>query len=451
MRQTIIASPFIILAALASSCSSDVIGDDATITGPLSTGIGGVGGSAPGLGGSGGGINQGGVSSGGGGTVASPPPSMSGGQSGGAAVPSPPGGSSGGDPPSSPPPSSEDGPPSSPVAPPPAPMTPADPGDDCSDIPPDDRESCATWAEWGECESGWIKDPGFCNRSCGRCEGGSNGGSGGQDNQGGQGDPGTSPPGNSPPPGSPPPSSPPPGGQLGDDNPYSPINGGQRGNSTRYWDCCKPSCGWSANASNPVDSCDRSGTNNIGVNDSSRSVCDGGEATTCHGMSPWAHSTQLAFGYAAANNVGCGTCWQLQFERTSGSAGNDDPGNAAVAGKTMIVMVSNTGGDLGTQHFDLLVPGGGLGLFNGCTASLGIEAGELGAQYGGFLPGCKDGGSLESRKECVRRKCQEVFGSRGLSDLEAGCMWYADWFETADNPDFVYQEVECPADLRRFN
>lgn len=117
----------------------------------------------------------------------------------------------------------------------------------------------------------------------------------------------------------------------------------------------------------------------------------------------------------------------------------------------MIVMVSNTGGDLGTQHFDLLVPGGGLGLFNGCTASLGIEAGELGAQYGGFLPGCKDGGSLESRKECVRRKCQEVFGSRGLSDLEAGCMWYADWFETADNPDFVYQEVECPADLRRFN
>ena len=40
----------------------------------------------------------------------------------------------------------------------------------CSDVPPDDREPCGNWAEWGECENGWIKDHGYCNLSCGRCD-----------------------------------------------------------------------------------------------------------------------------------------------------------------------------------------------------------------------------------------------------------------------------------------
>lgn len=447
MRQTIIASPFIILAVLASGCSSDVLEEDATITGSLSTataGAPGVGSSTPGFGGSPG-LGTGVVGAGGM-TPVAPPANAVGGQAGGTSTPAAPPASNVDDS-SGTPPAPQDVAPSSPSAPPSEPMTPIEPGEECTDIPPDDRETCQTWAEWGECESGWIKEPGFCNRSCDRCEGGSNSGPatpGGQDDPAG-GDPDDGNPNDGNPP--PPPRSP---GGMGDDNPYPPINGGQRGNSTRYWDCCKPSCGWSANASNPVDSCDRSGTNNIGVDDGAGSVCDGGGATTCHGMAPWAHSTRLAFGYAAANRVDCGTCWQLQFERSSSSAG-DDPGNAAAAGKTMIVMVTNTGGDLGAQHFDLLVPGGGLGIFNGCTASLGIEAGELGAQYGGFLPGCKNAGNLEARKDCVRNRCREVFGSRGLTDLEAGCLWYADWFETADNPDFVYQQVECPAELRGFN
>lgn len=32
---------------------------------------------------------------------------------------------------------------------------------------------------------------------------------------------------------------------------------GQSGVTTRYWDCCKPSCGWSGKAlvTNPVDTC----------------------------------------------------------------------------------------------------------------------------------------------------------------------------------------------------
>ena len=34
-----------------------------------------------------------------------------------------------------------------------------------------------------------------------------------------------------------------------------------------------------------------------------------------------------------------------------------------VAGKTMIVQSTNTGGDLGENHFDIQMPGGGVGIF----------------------------------------------------------------------------------------
>lgn len=312
------------------------------------------------------------------------------------------------------------------------------PVETCTDTPPDDRESCETWAQWGECGAEWLS--GFCELSCGVCEpgapssgGGDNGGENSPDGDNSSGSDNA-------------------GGALGNDNPYPPINGGMQGNSTRYWDCCKQSCGWSANASNPVSSCDFNG-NNIGVSDQSRNVCDGGggSATTCHGMAPWAHSTELSFGYAAANGAGCGTCWQLQFTGSSGSAPGD-AGSAAIAGKTMVVMATNIGDLNGALHFDLLIPGGGVGQFNGCTASLGISEGELGATRGGFLsaPECA-GGDHNARKECVRNKCTSVFGSRGLTDLEAGCLWFVDWFQVADNPDFLVQQVDCPSELRQFN
>ena len=32
----------------------------------------------------------------------------------------------------------------------------------------------------------------------------------------------------------------------------------------------------------------------------------------------------------------------------------------------MIVQATNTGGDLNHNHFDILLPGGGVGIFNGC-------------------------------------------------------------------------------------
>ena len=41
-------------------------------------------------------------------------------------------------------------------------------------------------------------------------------------------------------------------------------------------------------------------------------------------------------------------------------------------------------------------------------------------------------------------KCNNVFGAKGLTDLEAGCKWFVDWFQVADNPALQYAEVACP-------
>ncbi|KAG8849485.1 hypothetical protein FRB91_009852 [Serendipita sp. 411] len=106
-----------------------------------------------------------------------------------------------------------------------------------------------------------------------------------------------------------------------------------------------------------------------------KSGCDGGSAFTCADNQPWAVSDSLAYGFAAVKLSGssesqwCCQCYQLTF--TSGPA----------SGKTMIVQATNTGGDLGSNHFDLLMPGGGVGIFNGCNAQYGSWNG--GAQYGG--------------------------------------------------------------------
>lgn len=59
---------------------------------------------------------------------------------------------------------------------------------------------------------------------------------------------------------------------------YSVIEGGASGVSTitRYWDCCKVSCGWKGKASvtNPVDTCGKNGISL--VDDNTQSGCAGG-------------------------------------------------------------------------------------------------------------------------------------------------------------------------------
>lgn len=153
------------------------------------------------------------------------------------------------------------------------------------------------------------------------------------------------------------------------------------GKTTRYWDCCKASCGWTkkislASGASPVKSCDKS--DNPLTNFDAKSACDSsvsnGPAFMCSNQSPWAVSDTLAYGFAATTIAGgteaswCCACYELTF--TSGP----------ISGKKMIVQSTNTGGDLGSNQFDLAIPGGGFGIFNGCSTEWGTPSGGWGAQ-----------------------------------------------------------------------
>lgn len=70
------------------------------------------------------------------------------------------------------------------------------------------------------------------------------------------------------------------------------------------------------------------------------------------------------------------------------------------------------------------MPGGGVGLFDGCKREFG---GLPGAQYGG----------ISSRSEC------DSFPA----PLKPGCQWRFDWFKNADNPEFTFKQVQCPSEL----
>ncbi|KUI61244.1 Endoglucanase-5 [Cytospora mali] len=91
-----------------------------------------------------------------------------------------------------------------------------------------------------------------------------------------------------------------------------------------------------------------------------------------------------------------------------------------VVGKTMIVQSTNTGIDLGSNQFDILIPGGGAGAFqNGCTK-----------QFGQPFPGEPDGG-VSSRATC---------GELPTQSLRNGCYWRFDWFEGANNPNVNFTQ-----------
>jgi hypothetical protein len=106
------------------------------------------------------------------------------------------------------------------------------------------------------------------------------------------------------------------------------------GKTTRYWDCCKPSCAWGGKAtlaagSSPVGTCD---VKDSPLTDSNAvNGCDGGSSYMCSDQSPYAVTDDLAYGYAAVNIAGgsesswCCACYELTFTST------------ALAGKKMIV------------------------------------------------------------------------------------------------------------------
>ena len=85
------------------------------------------------------------------------------------------------------------------------------------------------------------------------------------------------------------------------------LNGASAANTgvtTRYWDCCKPSCAWSEKGpvTQPVGTCDINDNPLTDVD--TKSACDGGSAFYCSNQSPWAVSDTLAYGFAAAKLAG---------------------------------------------------------------------------------------------------------------------------------------------------
>ncbi len=292
----------------------------------------------------------------------------------------------------------------------------------CTNLPPNNGETCERAVEYGWCKEAWLGDS--CRQTCGKCSSGTGSGgsaAGGSDNGGS-------------------------GGFGGGGGQPPVIENGMQGWASRYWDCCKPACGWKANVpgnSTPVSSCSKE-DQSLGGNYDAKNACEsGGSAYMCHDFGPWAVSDTLAYGYAAVKMGSdyCGKCYQLQFTGSSHTAASD-AGSQSLKGKTMIVQAINTGGVDGTQ-FDLLIPGGGVGDFDACSSQWGSS--DLGERYGGFYLACQKANAFNhaASKACAAKKCQSVFANK--PELLAGCNFFVNWFGAPDNPNLVYKEVACPA------
>jgi hypothetical protein len=201
------------------------------------------------------------------------------------------------------------------------------------------------------------------------------------------------------------------------------VVNGKKAKTTRYWDCCKPTCGWRSN----MRVCDINGKTLSDQN--AQSGCTGGPAFQCLDYAPIEISDKVSYAWAAFNNGGtqCGDCFQLALQ-------------GALSGKQMIVQIINTG-DGGTDAFDLLIPGGGVGAMNGCSRQWSNA--PLGQQYGGFHSTCGN------NKDCIHNMCQKAFGDK--ADLMRGCDWYLNWFQMTSNPEVLYMKVSCPQEIKNIS
>lgn len=224
------------------------------------------------------------------------------------------------------------------------------------------------------------------------------------------------------------------------------VNGGKSGSgyATRYWDCCKPHCAWPEHGGS-ASTCDAKG-NKIG-DKSASSMCDGGNAGICRSQFPIIINDTLAFAFAATpggeNN--CGKCFDLVFD--GGCKYDATSLHKKMKGKHLIVMSNNVGYDVAGGQFDVMIPGGGYGIFNGCSNKMGW--GSQGSQYGGLLDECeKETGYNSSKyKSCLTEKCNKSFSSD--PEAKEGCLFLATWMNAAGNLTHNYREVECPQELKQ--
>lgn len=237
-----------------------------------------------------------------------------------------------------------------------------------------------------------------------------------------------------------------------------------KGFATRYWDACKPHCSWpekvnpNANPYRIARNCNINGEEIPAFTKSEDgtwlkgtvSACDnGGFAYTCIDMIPVAVNDTLAYAFGAAPGVDekttCGKCYQIQFTG-EGKYGTKEA-HGLIARKTLIIMSSNVGHDVTGGQFDIMIPGGGVGAYDALSTQLGVNKSDLGEQMGGFYTTCENrlgaDAPVTKFKECVTQQCESVFGSRNTT-LYKGCMWFVNWFETANNPVTLFKQVECP-------
>ena len=224
--------------------------------------------------------------------------------------------------------------------------------------------------------------------------------------------------------------------------------GSGSGWATRYWDCCKPSCSWNENSGgkNSKQCTNKGRSENTNWGDGS--ICSGGSQMTCISQIPFTVSgcNDMGFAFAAvpASNGGqCGKCFQLTF--TGKGKYSTDNNHTAIKGKKLIIMVTNVGHDVEQGQFDIMIPGGGVGAFNGCSS---MGWGNQGAQYGGLLSDCEKEHNYNAAKykSCLTDKCNSVFSND--SDAKQGCLFLANWMNAAGNPEHNYVEVECPDVLK---
>ena len=223
--------------------------------------------------------------------------------------------------------------------------------------------------------------------------------------------------------------------------------GGQEGFATRYWDCCMPHCSWPEHGG-AAKTCDAKGKTPIG--NTNGSICSGGQGTTCTSQIPIIVSDKLAYAFAATpgNDNTCGKCFALTF--TGKGKYETKANHQALKGKTLVVMASNIGYDVQGNQFDIMIPGGGFGAFNGCS-QMGWNIPQNTTTYGGLLSDCEkevgyNGDLLSKRKQCLTEKCNSAFASDAQA-LE-GCLFLATWMEAAGNPMHNFKEVPCPQALK---
>lgn len=118
------------------------------------------------------------------------------------------------------------------------------------------------------------------------------------------------------------------------------------GTTSRYWDCCKPSCAFSAvegDVLGMVTSCD---IHDQPLSDTTlQSGCGGGPAYMCTDLSPWAVSESMAYGFATVSTAtpSCCSCYLLTF--TSGP----------IVGKQIIVQAVNVNSNVAVNQFAIAV------------------------------------------------------------------------------------------------